>query len=72
MSSLQNEIDKLKTLQESYHELSSKVGGIPDLKNIYSARFEKNNDGENTYSMILPLVAGVIANDDGETVTIKL
>lgn len=48
------------------------VQKIPDLKNIYSARFEKNDDGENTYSMVLPIVAGVIANEDGETVTIKL
>lgn len=48
------------------------VQKIPDLKNIYSVRFEKNDDGEDTYSMVLPIVAGVVANEDGETVTIKL
>lgn len=48
------------------------VKGIPDLSLLYSARFEKNDDGEDTYSMVLPIVAGVIANEDGETVTIKL
>lgn len=50
----------------------AEIKAINDLKNIYSARFEKNDDGEDTYSMVLPIVAGVIANEDGETVTIKL
>ena len=53
-------------------KILEEVAKIPDLKNIYSARFEKNDDGEDTYSMVLPIVAGVIANEDGETVTIKL
>ena len=53
-------------------KILEEVQKIPDLKNIYSARFEKNDDGEDTYSMVLPIVAGVIANEDGETVTIKL
>lgn len=50
----------------------AEIKAINDLKNIYSVRFEKNDDGEDTYSMVLPIVAGVIANEDGETVTIKL
>jgi hypothetical protein len=53
-------------------KILEEVQKIPDLKNIYSVRFEKNDDGEDTYSMVLPIVAGVIANEDGETVTIKL
>lgn len=53
-------------------KILEEVQKIPNLKNIYSARFEKNDDGEDTYSMVLPIVAGVIANEDGETVTIKL
>ena len=53
-------------------KILEEVQGITGLKNMYSARFEKNDDGEDTYSMVLPIVAGVIANEDGETVTIKL
>ena len=53
-------------------KILEEVQKIPNLKNIYSARFEKNDDGEDTYSMVLPIVAGVIVNEDGETVTIKL
>lgn len=53
-------------------KILEEIQKIPDLKNIYSVRFEKNDDGEDTYSMVLPIVAGVVANEDGETVTIKL
>lgn len=53
-------------------KILEEVAKIPDLSLLYSARFEKNDDGEDTYSMVLPIVAGVIANEDGETVTIKL
>jgi hypothetical protein len=40
------------------------VQKIPNLKNIYSARFEKNDDNINTYTMILPIIAGV----EGDTI----
>jgi hypothetical protein len=45
-------------------KILEEVQKIPNLKNIYSARFEKNDDNINTYTMILPIVAGV----DGDTI----
>lgn len=122
MSEIQNKIEKLKTLQESYDVLTdvvenqlpaladkidnidltpieskvdegvstlstkidnidlsavakqgentgatntailAEIKAINDLKNIYSARFEKNDDGDNTYTMVLPLVAGIVGD----------
>lgn len=32
---------------------------MADLKQRYSARFEQNNDGQDTYTMVMPMVAGV-------------
>lgn len=40
----------------------AEIKAINDLKNIYSARFEKNDDGDNTYTMVLPLVAGIVGD----------
>lgn len=40
-------------------KILEEVQKIPDLKNIYSARFEKNDDADNTYTMVLPIVAGI-------------
>lgn len=37
----------------------AEIKAINDLKNTYSARFEQNQDGDNTYTMVLPLVAGI-------------
>lgn len=42
------------------------VKAIPELKNMYSAHFEPNEDGEDTYTMVLPLSAVV----DGNTLII--
>ena len=39
---------------------------LHDFRIIYSARFEKNDDGEDTWTMVLPMVAGV----DGTTLII--
>ena len=47
------------------------VKSIPDLSLLYSARAEKNNDGENTYSIILPVSAKVTYDDNG-VATIQL
>ena len=32
---------------------------LPQVKKAYSVRFEKNDDNINTYTMVLPLVAGI-------------
>lgn len=47
------------------------VKAIPDLSLLYAARAEKNNDGENTYSIILPVSAKVTYDDNG-VATIQL
>lgn len=38
------------------------VSNIVDTKNLYSVRFESNDDGPNTYTMVLPVVAGVVGD----------
>ena len=100
MIQTQQELERLKTLQESYNDLSegmsvladkidniklpeidttelakqgenaeatntailAEIKAINDLKNIYSVRFEQNQDGDNTYTMVLPLVAGIVGD----------
>lgn len=52
-------------------KILEEVAKIPDLKNIYSARFEQNSDGDNTWTMVMPVVSGVIMNED-DTVTIQM
>ena len=47
------------------------VKAIPDLSLLYAARAEKNNDGENTYSIVLPVTAKVTYDDNG-VATIQL
>lgn len=100
MIETQQELERLKTLQESYNDLSGgmsaladkidniklpeidttelakqgdnqqatntaileAVSNIVDTKNLYSVRFESNDDGPNTYTMVLPVVAGVVGD----------
>lgn len=40
----------------------AEIKAINDLKNIYSVRFEQSQDGDNTYTMVLPLVAGIVGD----------
>ena len=47
-------------------KILEEVSKLHDFRIIYSARFEKNNDGEDTWTMVLPMVAGV----DGTTLII--
>lgn len=77
-SDLADKIDKIKLPEIDTTELAKQgdnqeatnskileeVQKIPNLKNIYSARFEKNDDNINTYTMILPIIAGV----EGDTI----
>ena len=49
-------------------------GGGVDMeisKKLYSARFEQNSDCDNTWTMVMPVVSGVIMNED-DTVTIQM
>ena len=47
------------------------VKSLPDLSLLYAARAEKNDDGENTYSIILPVTAKVTYDNNG-VATIQL
>ena len=60
-----------KNQEATNSKILEEVGKIPDLKNIYSARFEQNSDGDNTWTMVMPVVSGVIMNED-DTVTIQM
>ena len=97
---IEEQIEKLRSLQESYNDLADEVNvisnkidniqlpeintsalakqgenkdatntaileavsNIVDTKNLYSVRFESNDDGPNTYTMVLPVVAGVVGD----------
>lgn len=47
------------------------VKHLPDLSLLYAARAEKNDDGVNTYSIVLPVTAKVTYDDNG-VATIQL
>jgi hypothetical protein len=69
VSEVETKIDEQVAKQGENQEATNskileEVAKIPNLKNIYSARFEKNDDNINTYTMILPIVAGV----EGDTI----
>ena len=41
------------------------VKSIPDLSLLYAARAEKNDDGVNTYSIVLPVTAKITYDNNG-------
>lgn len=41
------------------------------MRKALSARFEQNSDSDNTWTMVMPIVSGVIMNED-DTVTIQM
>ena len=71
------EIDTTKLAKQGENQeatntaIYNAVKSIPDLSLLYAARAEKNNDGENTYSIILPVSAKVTYDDNG-VATIQL
>ena len=70
MSELSQAIEAMRNMRESYNELVNNMPSEEAMKQRYSARFEQNNDGANTYSLVLPLVAGVEAGASPNEVTI--
>lgn len=52
-------------------KILEEIGKIPNIARLYTAYAVKNDDGENTYSIVLPVSADAIDNGD-ETVTLKL
>lgn len=61
MSELSQAIEAMRNMRESYNELVNNMPSEEAMKQRYSARFEQNNDGDETYTCVLPLVAGVEA-----------
>lgn len=70
MSELSQAVDSMRDMRECYNELVDNIPSEAALKQRYNARFEQNNDGANTYSLVLPLVAGVEAGASPNEVTI--
>ena len=52
-------------------KILEEIGKIPNIARLYTAYAVKNDDGENTYSIVLPVSSDAIDNGD-ETVTLKL
>ena len=65
------EVDYGDSTNDVLDRLGGKIDALGDLKNMYSVRFEKNDDGEDTYTMVLPIVAGIAENGDG-SITLEL
>lgn len=59
-------------MREAYNALVESIPSAEELKQRYSARFEKNNDGEDTYTCVLPLVAGVEAGESESEVIVTI
>lgn len=85
VSALSNKIDNIKLPEIDTTELAKQgenqeatntaiynaVKSLPDLSLLYAARAEKNDDGANTYSIVLPVTAKVTYDDNG-VATIQL
>lgn len=85
LSSIEEKIDNIKLPEIDTTELAKQgenpeatnskileeVGKIPNIARLYTAYAVKNDDGENTYSIVLPVSSDAIDNGD-ETVTLKL
>ena len=72
MSELSQAIDAMRNMRAAYDELVENMPSEEALKQRYSARFEENEDGSDTYTMVLPLVAGVEAGINPNEVTITI
>lgn len=73
---LSTKIDESVAKQGENHEATNSkiyeaVKNIPDLSLLYAARAEKNDDGANTYSIVLPVTAKVTYDNNG-VATIQL
>lgn len=72
MSELSQAIEAMRNMRESYNELVNNMPSEAALKQRYNARFERNDDGANTFSLVLPLVAGVEEGVSPNEVTITI
>ena len=72
MSELSQAIESMRNMRETYNELVDNMPSEEAMKQRYSARFEQNNDGDDTYTCVLPLVAGVEAGESDEEVIVTI
>lgn len=72
MSELSQAIESMRNMREAYNELLDNMPSEEAMKQRYSARFEQNNDGDDTYTCVLPLVAGVEAGESDEEVIVTI
>lgn len=72
MSELSQAIESMRNMREAYNELVDNMPSEEAMKQRYSARFEQNNDGDDTYTCVLPLVAGVEAGESDEEVIVTI
>jgi hypothetical protein len=64
-------VDILTDETSGLSAISNAVSGLPEvMKNMYAAHFEQNEDGEDTYTMVMPLTA--IVSETGEAITINI
>lgn len=73
VSTLSNKIDNIQgeNREATNTAIYNAVKSLPDLSLLYAARAEKNDDGVNTYSIVLPVTAKVTYDDNG-VATIQL
>ena len=66
MSALQQQINNARTLQQSYDALADSYQEIAstDTRRLYSANYIQNSDGQDTYTIVLP----VTAKADGDVI----
>lgn len=72
MSELSQAISEMRNMREAYDALVENVPSAEELKQRYNTRFEQNNDGDETYTCVLPLVAGVEAGESEAEVIVTL
>ena len=72
MSELSQAIEEMRNMREAYDALVENMPSEEAMKQRYSARFEQNNDGDDTYTCVLPLVAGVEAGESDEEVIVTI
>lgn len=72
MSELAQAINEMRNMREAYDALVENMPSEEALKQRYNARFEQNNDGDETYTCVLPLIAGIEAGESEAEVIVTL
>lgn len=72
VGALPQAINEMRNMREVYNELVESIPKEADLKQRYSARFEQNQDGQDTCTVVLPIVAGVEESESGNSVIITI